>query len=77
MLTFTSKSWSKRRHRSQPSEPGTEGTDSAYHDTSVLPEDAARGWHDSSMELRRGLDVTEDVSVDTLPNDPAPAPKRR
>ena len=28
-----------------------------------------RGWHDSSMELRRGLEVLEDVPLDTLPDD--------
>lgn len=28
-----------------------------------------RGWHDSSMELRRGLDVYEDLPMDTLPDD--------
>jgi hypothetical protein len=28
-----------------------------------------RGWHDSSMELKRGLDVLEDVPLDALPDD--------
>ena len=26
-----------------------------------------KGWHDSSGELKRGLDVTENVPLDTLP----------
>jgi hypothetical protein len=28
-----------------------------------------RGWHDSSMELKRGLEVLEDVPLDALPDD--------
>ncbi len=28
-----------------------------------------RNWHDSSMELRRGLDVFEDLPLDALPED--------
>lgn len=36
---------------------------------SELPDEAIarRGWHDSSNELKRGLDVTEDVPLDALP----------
>ena len=43
--------------------------DDEVADLERLTEAAAfrRSWHDSSMDLRRGLDVTEEVPIDTLP----------
>jgi hypothetical protein len=43
--------------------------DDEVADLERLTEAAAfrRSWHDSSLDLRRGLDVTEEVPIDTLP----------
>ena len=62
------------RHRSAPREAADAG-----HGAQVVEEArpgagaanathaAARSWHASSLELREGLEVTEHVSLDTLP----------
>jgi hypothetical protein len=81
MLTFSGKSRSRRRahgltHSSSFSPLDGEPLD---RDSSLPPETVAlrKGWHDSSMDLRRGLVVTEDVAYDTIPLDLQPPPPRR
>ena len=78
MLTFSSKSRSRRRANGRTHSSSFAPLDGEPVD-SALPADEAsmrRGWHDSSMDLRRGLTVTEDVGVDTIPMDLEP-PRRR
>lgn len=79
MLTFNTKSRPRRRPHSRTQTPGSPlPAGEPVDDDSVLPEDAAqKGWYDSSMDLRRGLDVTEDVPLDSLPPDPGPGGRSR
>lgn len=56
------------------SAPADEPVESDWADDTVTP----KGWHDSSNELRRGLEVTENVPLDALPPEwLAPPPRRR
>ena len=82
MLTFSAKPRSARARRQlQPrtgpgpglaplwrspgvDEPMDSQQSAEAEETAVL-----KGWHDSSVELKRGLDVTEDVPLDALPPD--------
>ena len=95
MLTFSSKPRSSRVQRQPPAGNGPgpglaplssqrpaprlvvvdEPVDSDSFEEAVLN----KGWHDSSSELKRGLDVTENVPLDALPPEwRAPfAPSRR
>jgi hypothetical protein len=82
MISFTTKPRSAKRP-SAPSRGSSAGVvqglaamaaaeparDDEVADLERLTEAAAfrRSWHDSSMDLRRGLDVTEEVPIDTLP----------
>jgi hypothetical protein len=70
MLTFSSKSRSRlrRSHGQSQHSPGHETRDRM---DSELPDEeiSLKGWHDSSGELKRGLDVTEDVPLEALPPD--------
>lgn len=58
-----------RRQHEEPAEslpPQREEQETSAFDDESQPN---RNWHDSSMELRRGLDVVEDLSLDALPED--------
>lgn len=78
MLTFSAKP--RRRNVTSRSrsnlEPGLapgapQRADEPVDPAAALDADSVpnRGWHDSSMELRRGLEVVEDLPLDALPDD--------
>lgn len=77
MLTFSSRPRPRNRRDGRPRQPAGLAPLAPPVDPipvdSVLPEEPMsaeqRGWHNSSMELRRGLEIVEEVPLDTLPDD--------
>ena len=60
------------RHRPAPREAadaghGAQVVEEARPAAANATHPAARSWHASSLDLREGLEVTEHVSLDTLP----------
>ena len=79
MLTFSSRPRVRaiRRERDQRVRQGpglaplSTASEPVDTDPTPLIDDPAeqRGWHNSSIELRRGLDIVEDIELNTLPDD--------
>jgi hypothetical protein len=72
MLTFSSKGRISRLRRGGSGRGSSPSSGEAGERMdSELPDEqyAHKGWHDSSGELKRGLDVTEDVPLEALPPD--------
>jgi hypothetical protein len=73
MVSFRFKSSGNRNRKRaaqhpSPETPATELFVPVTPEAAALPADAvARGWYASTLELRLGLDVTEDVPADQWP----------